>query len=48
MPNKYFPASMNNYNFAPEKISGHNSAIFNVLDYGAKGDGRADDTKVSK
>ncbi|XP_024029487.1 polygalacturonase At1g48100 isoform X2 [Morus notabilis] len=46
MPNKYFPTSMNNYNFAPEKISGDNSAIFNVLDYGAKGDGRADDTKA--
>lgn len=30
-----------------QKNSGGNSNVFNVLDYGAKGDGKADDTKVS-
>lgn len=27
---------------------GESSATINVLDYGAKGDGRSDDTKVSE
>ena len=48
MPSKSVPTWMGNkYNLAQEKISGGNTAIFNVMDYGAKGDGRADDTKVS-
>ncbi|PON84214.1 Pectin lyase fold containing protein [Trema orientale] len=48
MPSKYVPTWMGtNYNIGQEKISGGNTAIFNVMDYGAKGDGRADDTKVS-
>ncbi|GMN42529.1 hypothetical protein TIFTF001_011735 [Ficus carica] len=48
MPNKNVPTTwMNSYNLGPEKASGAgNSAIFNVLDYGAKGDGQVDDTKA--
>lgn len=33
-------------NYITAQKDGGNSAIFNVLNYGAKGDGHADDTKV--
>ena len=50
MPSKYVQkwiSGDNSYNIAQEqKISSDNSAIFSVLDYGAKGDGKSDDTKV--
>lgn len=35
------------YSRTPEETTMTSSATFNVLEYGAKGDGNTDDTKVS-